>query len=138
MRDHILKICSGSVLIGHGVKTDLKVLMLGEVDYIDTGFFLDQELSELEQFQTRNPRKLKDLTSEYLNAKIQDSCHSSIIDARASMALFKLRQNYLQTRQLRYDPVLEQSAKRKTHRAGKAVKNRSHNKENVLVVNSDF
>jgi DNA polymerase III epsilon subunit-like protein len=41
VRGHILKICSGSVFIGHGVKTDLKVLMLGEVDYIDTGFFLD-------------------------------------------------------------------------------------------------
>ena len=54
------------------------------------------------------------------------------------MALFKLRQNYLQSRQLRYDPVLEQSVKKKSHRAGKAVKNRSQNKESVLVVNSDF
>jgi hypothetical protein len=40
------------------------------------------------------------------------------------MALFKLRQTYLQTRQLRYDPILEQSTKRKTHRAGKAEKKR--------------
>ena len=35
-------------------------------------------------------RKLKELSSEFLNAKIQEGHHSSIIDARAALALYRM------------------------------------------------
>lgn len=35
-------------------------------------------------------RKLKDLASEFLNAEIQKGHHSSIIDARIALALYRL------------------------------------------------
>ena len=35
-------------------------------------------------------RKLKDLAGEFLNAKIQSGHHSSVIDARAALALYRM------------------------------------------------
>lgn len=35
-------------------------------------------------------RKLKELCEEFLNAKIQEGHHSSIIDARAALALYRM------------------------------------------------
>jgi hypothetical protein len=35
-------------------------------------------------------RKLKDLAGEFLNALIQDGHHSSVIDARSALALYRM------------------------------------------------
>jgi len=35
-------------------------------------------------------RKLKDLSAEFLNAEIQNGHHSSIIDARTALALYRM------------------------------------------------
>ena len=35
-------------------------------------------------------KKLKDLASEFLNAKIQEGHHSSVIDARTALALYRM------------------------------------------------
>jgi RNA exonuclease 4 len=80
VKEHILSHFKNAIFIGHGVLTDLKVMDLGTLTtYIDTTW-LDKG----------NPRKLKDLVRDQLNAAIQTDAHSSVTDARAAMALFKL------------------------------------------------
>ena len=51
---------------------DLKVIGFEKkiTPYLDTAFFEDMGLSELDQFKAKNPRKLKDLTADFLNAQI--------------------------------------------------------------------
>ena len=41
-------------------------------------------------------RKLKELADEFLNAKIQEGHHSSIIDARVALALYRTFQLYIE------------------------------------------
>jgi len=43
-------------------------------------------------------RKLKDLSEEFLNAKIQDGHHSSVIDARAALALYRMHYEEIETK----------------------------------------
>jgi hypothetical protein len=68
------------------------------VPYVDTGFFEDAVE------RRRDTPGLKTLAEKYLNAKIQSGWHSSIIDARATMALFKMREEYLETRIMDFEP----------------------------------
>ena len=49
-------------------------------------------------------RKLKDLVKIYLKSTIQEDCHSSLVDARAAMALFMAKREYLESRVVKYDP----------------------------------
>ena len=75
-----------SVFIGHGVIYDLKTLGLSDVAYTCT--------SKIDLTQMNQARKLRDLSAQYLNAEIQSGHHSSIIDARCTLALFlKLRES---------------------------------------------
>jgi len=77
-----------SIFIGHGVQTDLKVLQISDVPYYCTQL-IDRDP------QYNQTRKLKVLVEKHLNAEIQEGHHSSIIDARASLALFlKMRTVY--------------------------------------------
>ena len=62
------------------VSYDLKSIGLTDVPYICT--------SKVDTGVIHQARKLKDLCAEYLNAEIQMGHHSSIIDARATLALF--------------------------------------------------
>lgn len=73
-----------STFIGHGVKMDLKSLKLIDVPYICTAQI------EVSQDGRNKMKKLKHLVSSHLNARIQDGHHSSIIDARCTLALFLL------------------------------------------------
>jgi hypothetical protein len=43
-------------------------------------------------------RKLKDLAEEFLNASIQDGHHSSVIDARAALALYRMHYEEIETK----------------------------------------
>ena len=70
-----------SILVGHGILHDLKVLDIFDVTYICT------QVIDQDPFR-KQPKKLKHLVQKYLNAQIQDGHHSSIIDARATLALF--------------------------------------------------
>jgi hypothetical protein len=70
VQDHLSQICSKANWVGHGVKADLKVLGMGKIPYVDTGFFEDLGLSELVMFKRRNPRKLKEIAADHLNAVI--------------------------------------------------------------------
>lgn len=42
-------------------------------------------------------RKLKELSEEFLNAQIQDGHHSSVIDARAALALYRMHYEEIET-----------------------------------------
>ena len=70
-----------STFIGHGVTLDLKVMGIGGVPFLCTQNIDKDPL-------LHQSKKLKTLSEKYLNAKIQEGHHSSIIDARACLALF--------------------------------------------------
>ncbi|KAI0044242.1 ribonuclease H-like protein [Auriscalpium vulgare] len=75
------------VLIGHAIHNDMKVLMLSHprAQLRDT-----QHLSH-KNGQTRSSRPaLRNLVREMLGISIQEGEHSSVIDARATMAIYRL------------------------------------------------
>jgi hypothetical protein len=47
-------------------------------------------------FAADEKRKLKELADEFLNAKIQEGHHSSIIDARVALALYRTFQLFIE------------------------------------------
>lgn len=55
---------------------------IGEVYFIDTATAMDY----------RQPKKLKEVAEKQLNAFIQDGIHSSLVDARAALAIFRKHQ----------------------------------------------
>ena len=69
-------------MVGHSVLNDIEALGLSYAEYIDTTNIRHKS------DQKGKIRKLKDLVKEYLGLEIQASTHSSIIDAKATMALF--------------------------------------------------
>ena len=99
--------------MGHSVRHDLKAMGLA-VPYVDTAFFEDADTAAA--LKAKDTPGLKMLCQRYLNSKIQDGWHSSIIDARATMALFRMREEYLETRILDFDPALEEMNKRNRQR----------------------
>lgn len=58
-------------------------------------------------------RKLKDISAEFLNAKIQDGHHSSIIDARAALALYRMNYEEIEI-QFRCQEALQEVQKKNT------------------------
>ena len=78
VRQHLQEVCGKSVFIGHSVKHDLNALSLVNVHCIDTYFYEDMTQDDSMLWASRNPKKLKDLASLFLNAQIQESVHSSV------------------------------------------------------------
>jgi hypothetical protein len=68
------------VFVGHGITLDLKVMGIYDVPFYCT--------KVLDRGPTNQTRKLQYLAEKHLNATIQEGHHSSIIDSRASLALF--------------------------------------------------
>ena len=79
VRDFVMSICQECIFVGHSVKQDLKVMGIGEVYFIDTATAMDGH----------QPKKLKDVAGKQLNAFIQEGIHSSLVDARAALAIFR-------------------------------------------------
>ena len=81
VREHLRQVMGKSVFIGHSVKHDLNSLGLFDVHLIDTYYYEDAEQPDDPLlWQSRNPKKLRDLAHIYLNAQIQDGVHSSVSD----------------------------------------------------------
>ncbi|CAL5006661.1 unnamed protein product [Urochloa decumbens] len=83
VQKEIAELIKGRILVGHALHNDLKVLLLShpKKDIRDT--------SEYEIFRReRKRRSLKDLAAEVLGAKIQQSEHCPIEDARAAMFIY--------------------------------------------------
>ena len=80
-------------MIGHSLKEDFNYLKLNENEYKcelrDVACFSAFQRSYMEG---GGKRKLKDLARDFLNAEIQTGQHSSIIDARIALALYRAYQ----------------------------------------------
>ncbi|KAF2750497.1 RNA exonuclease 4 [Sporormia fimetaria CBS 119925] len=89
VHEDIKILLQGRILVGHAVKNDLDALMLKhEKRYIrDTSQF--SKFRELASIPGRTPR-LKTLVEKLLGVEIQVGAHSSVEDARATMALYRL------------------------------------------------
>ncbi|KFY17572.1 hypothetical protein V492_00553 [Pseudogymnoascus sp. VKM F-4246] len=82
----VAEILKDSVLVGHAIKNDLDVLMIGhpKKDIRDTSRFIG-----FRKYASGRTPSLKKLASEVLGVQIQSGAHSSIEDARATMLLFR-------------------------------------------------
>jgi RNA exonuclease 4 len=89
VRDDLKTLLAGRILVGHAVKNDLDVLILKH----DKRFIRDT--SKFSKFRAiasvpgRTPG-LKWLADKLLGVEIQTGAHSSVEDARATMALYRL------------------------------------------------
>lgn len=82
----VSEILKDRVLVGHAIKNDLDVLMIGhpKKDIRDTSRF-----SGFRKYASGRTPSLKKLAKEVLGVEIQSGQHSSIEDARATMLLFR-------------------------------------------------
>ncbi|ABO94874.1 predicted protein, partial [Ostreococcus lucimarinus CCE9901] len=88
----------GRILVGHSLKNDMRVLMLDHPkrDTRDTSLYhpLTRPLRPEERCvpgapRGRGCRALRDLARQHLGLEIQKGEHSSVDDARATLALYK-------------------------------------------------
>ncbi len=86
VQNQVAELLKGRVLVGHAIKHDLDVLILGHPkrDIRDTSRF-----SGFRKYSAGNTPSLKKLAREVLGVEIQQGQHSSIEDARATMLLFR-------------------------------------------------
>lgn len=86
------KILDKKIVVGHSLVEDFESLKLDENEYECE----IREISEFRIFQrplrdgSFEKRKLKDLAKDFLNSLIQVDHHSSIIDARVALALYRM------------------------------------------------
>jgi RNA exonuclease 4 len=82
----VAEIIKDRVLVGHAIKNDLDVLIIGhpKKDIRDTSRF-----SGFRKYSSGRAPSLKKLAKEVLGVEIQNGEHSSIEDARATMLLFR-------------------------------------------------
>lgn len=82
----VAEIIKNRVLVGHAIKNDLDVLIIGhpKKDIRDTSRF-----SGFRKYSSGRAPSLKKLAKEVLGVEIQNGEHSSIEDARATMLLFR-------------------------------------------------
>ena len=66
-------------------------------------------------------RKLKELSEEFLNAQIQDGHHSSVIDARAALALYRMHYEEIET-EFRCKQALQELERRRAEKEKKEEK----------------
>jgi RNA exonuclease 4 len=86
VRNEVAELLKDRILVGHAIKHDLDVMMLGhpERDIRDTSRF-----SGFRKYNAGKTPSLKKLAKEVLGMEIQKGQHSSIEDARATMLLFR-------------------------------------------------
>lgn len=104
----VAEILKDSVLVGHAIKNDLDVLMIGhpKKDIRDTSRFIG-----FRKYASGRTPSLKKLASEVLGVQIQSGAHSSVEDARATMLLFRrFKQQFDLEHAKRYPPRLRVGA----------------------------
>uniref|UniRef100_A0A7S4K680 RNA exonuclease 4 n=1 Tax=Odontella aurita TaxID=265563 RepID=A0A7S4K680_9STRA len=91
-RRRVADLLDGKVLVGHGLKNDLKALFASHPrsDIRDTAAYRPFMRPGRGGGRLR-PRKLRDLAAEYANVTVQGEgeAHSSVDDARAAMEVYK-------------------------------------------------
>ncbi|KAF2631171.1 hypothetical protein BU25DRAFT_407707 [Macroventuria anomochaeta] len=137
VRSDLKILLGGRILVGHAVKNDLDVLILKHDKRLirDTSKF-----SKFRQLATKAgwTPGLKMLTQKLLGVEIQTGAHSSVEDARATMALFRLekdefekeiRQKYGNVRMLAAAPEAEadgEAEEKKKRNRKKSKKKKKH------------
>jgi RNA exonuclease 4 len=120
----------GRILIGHAVKNDLDALILKhDKRYIrDTSKY--SKFRELAMIPGRTP-SLKILAEKLLGVEIQVGAHSSVEDARATMALFRLEKEGFDTEVIsRYGHIrVDTTGPEVDVGGGEPVKRKSKNKK---------
>lgn len=86
VQEEVGEILKDRILVGHAIKNDLEVMMLGHPkrDIRDTSRF-----SGFRKYSAGKTPSLKKLAKEILGVDIQSGEHSSIEDARTTMLLFR-------------------------------------------------
>ncbi|GMK60017.1 hypothetical protein CspeluHIS016_0902340 [Cutaneotrichosporon spelunceum] len=86
----VAELVEGRVLVGHAIENDTKALLLSQ----PAPFVRDtQKYRPLREVARSKRPGLKSLVESQLGLKIQSGAHSSITDARATMALFRLNKD---------------------------------------------
>ncbi|GLI81475.1 3'-5' exonuclease [Penicillium ochrochloron] len=96
------EIMDGRVLVGHAVSNDLDALLLGHPkrDIRDTS-----KHPEYRKIAGGGSPRLKMLAEHFLGLKIQEGAHSSVEDARATMALYRREKDAFEREHLKKWPV---------------------------------
>ncbi|KAF2690458.1 hypothetical protein K458DRAFT_289544 [Lentithecium fluviatile CBS 122367] len=130
VHDDLKILLEGRILVGHAVKNDLDALILKhDKRYIrDTSKY--SKFRELAMIPGRTP-SLKILAEKLLGVEIQVGAHSSVEDARATMALFRLEKEGFDAEVIaRYGHIRVDAAGPKVDvGCGEPVKRRSKNKK---------
>lgn len=77
-------------MIGHSLKHDFQVLELPETLRPKENV---RDLTSYKKYSGERPcstKSLKRLSKDFLDVTIQEGAHSSVIDARASLALYRI------------------------------------------------
>ncbi|KAJ5344930.1 Exonuclease RNase T/DNA polymerase III [Penicillium brevicompactum] len=102
VQKEIAEIMSGRILVGHAVSNDLDALLLGHPkrDIRDTS-----KHAPYRKIAGGGSPRLKILAEEFLGIKIQDGAHSSVEDARATMALYRREKDAFEREHLKKWPA---------------------------------
>jgi len=98
----VAAIMDGRILVGHAVSNDLDALLLGHPkrDIRDTS-----KHAAYRKIAGGGSPRLKVLAEEFLGLKIQEGAHSSVEDARATMALYRRDKDAFEKEHLKKWPV---------------------------------
>ena len=80
------------IVVGHSIEDDLMYLNLLHARC----YIRDISLVSFYMNPSGGKGRLKDVAQYFLNAKIQETSHSSIVDSRIAIALFRLREDDVQ------------------------------------------
>lgn len=90
-RKRVKRLILNRILVGHGLKNDLKVLKLTHPWFNTRDTSIYQPYMKLDGFGRLRPRRLKELAFAHLGIRIQQYGlpHDSVDDAAAAMALYR-------------------------------------------------
>ncbi|KAJ5485502.1 RNA exonuclease 4 [Penicillium diatomitis] len=96
------EIMNGRILVGHALSNDLDALLLSHPkrDIRDTS-----KHAEYRKIAGGGSPRLKMLAEHFLGLKIQDGAHSSVEDARATMALYRREKDAFEKEHLKKWPI---------------------------------
>lgn len=98
----VADIMDGRILVGHAVSNDLDALLLGHPkrDIRDTS-----KHAAYRKIAGGGSPRLKVLAEEFLGLTIQEGAHSSVEDARATMALYRRDKDAFEREHLKKWPI---------------------------------
>jgi RNA exonuclease 4 len=90
IQQKVSDILKNKIIVGHGLKNDLDVLMLDHPRKLlrDTARY-----KPLRNPKTKLPRSLKNLAKDFLKKEIQSGEHSSTEDARIALEIYQLHKH---------------------------------------------